>query len=96
MTVFGRIKDLRVDHQSSDDSVPEVSLSTNFLLNDRFASRVIFTTLLRIFLNLRQSLSKYDRFVCSFTFSNTEYFNEEVIQDGYIVLIFTCSFGMHL
>ena len=34
MTVSGSIKDLRVDHQPFDKSVPEVSLSTYAFMSD--------------------------------------------------------------
>ena len=46
--VSGRIKYLRIDHQSFDESVLEESLSASFSLNDCFVSRVSFTTLLHI------------------------------------------------
>ena len=60
--VSGRINDLRVDHQSFDETVPEESLSANLSQNSCFASRINFTLLLRISLNFCQSLSKFDPF----------------------------------
>ena len=50
------IKYLRVDHQIFDESVPEESLSANFSLIDCFASRIKFTTGLRIVLIFYQFL----------------------------------------
>ena len=60
--VSGRISDKRVDHQSFDETVSEESLSANLSLNGCFASRINFTSLLRISLNFCQSLSKFDPF----------------------------------
>ena len=95
--VSGRIKDLRVDHQSIDKSVRGKSFSANFALNDCFASRISFTTLLHIFLNFCQYLSKFDLFALLYARLRFRicHFNEEVTHGGYIVLMLRCLFGIN-